>query len=580
MRGRRSRIALRSIRATRVRNVNSYDAPSLRSRRGAPDRSADGDRERGRSLSAARGRAGARARPARPSARGPEGKRARARRAFARPAVRAQGQRPRLSRSGVRAPQCGEPAHAVGFRGLRAACADRNHRLQQSPERGRLRRRRAGAGAARGRHARGVRRRQDRTRRHPLSRFRACVSPCADRRPRARARAALAQSARQWSGFAAIKVEAEPDPGPRRRACRRDPDHHHRGRAGISRRGGEAGRPRHPGRRQSRPCARGRRRADRAGARLRRSSRRLPRARGRPADSVRLRRAQARAHRRRDRRAARGPRPGPPPSPASGEGRRRAPTSRCSNRSGSPPRTCCLRRPWSRAPDSWASARNSIRRGHRSIFRKSGRRFSAENATTQRESNDHDLIHDTTILTLDAQDRVIDNGHVLLRDGAIAAVGVGQLRRLGRHRPSYRRRGPSGRPRPRQCALPFAVEHHGGLRRPAEPSGLHVAHAGAHLAPHAGRNSPERAAHRLWPADQRDDRRDRPLSRPALHRRRHGCGALRLAGKRHARCARDALLRRRIQRHLSEGACARRPARNAWPRWKSSSRRAAASCAT
>src|SRR5215467_6373688 len=36
------------------------------------------------------------------------------------------------------------------------------------------------------------------------------------------------------------------------------------------------------------------------------------------------------------------------------------------------------------------------------------------------------LIHDATILTLDAQDRVIDNGHVLVRDGAIAAVGSGR----------------------------------------------------------------------------------------------------------------------------------------------------------
>jgi cytosine/adenosine deaminase-related metal-dependent hydrolase len=36
------------------------------------------------------------------------------------------------------------------------------------------------------------------------------------------------------------------------------------------------------------------------------------------------------------------------------------------------------------------------------------------------------LIHDTTILTLDPQDRVIDNGYVLLRDGTIAAVGAGR----------------------------------------------------------------------------------------------------------------------------------------------------------
>ena len=46
------------------------------------------------------------------------------------------------------------------------------------------------------------------------------------------------------------------------------------------------------------------------------------------------------------------------------------------------------------------------------------------------------LIHDTTILMLDAQDRVIDNGHVLIRDGDIAAVGAG--RRDGSERIDHR----------------------------------------------------------------------------------------------------------------------------------------------
>jgi 5-methylthioadenosine/S-adenosylhomocysteine deaminase len=36
------------------------------------------------------------------------------------------------------------------------------------------------------------------------------------------------------------------------------------------------------------------------------------------------------------------------------------------------------------------------------------------------------LIHDATILTLDAEDRVIDSGYVLVRDGAIAAVSTGR----------------------------------------------------------------------------------------------------------------------------------------------------------
>ena len=49
------------------------------------------------------------------------------------------------------------------------------------------------------------------------------------------------------------------------------------------------------------------------------------------------------------------------------------------------------------------------------------------------------LLHDATILTLDAQDRVIDNGHVLVRDGAIAAVGAGRYGGPEMHRPPHRR---------------------------------------------------------------------------------------------------------------------------------------------
>ena len=154
---------------------------------------------------------------------------------------------------------------------------------------------------------------------------------------------ALALSARQWPDFDAIKVEAEPDPA--RAAALAD----------VILTITTADAPVFPGaavkpgalvilgganRAHAREAddaliARARVFADHLDGCLERA--------GDLRDSARLRRAQARAHRRRDRRAARRPRRRLC-SPASGEGGR-APTSRCSNRSGSPPRTCCLPRP-------------------------------------------------------------------------------------------------------------------------------------------------------------------------------------------------------------------------------------------
>ena len=203
------------------------------------------------------------------SARRPERKRARARRPFAWPAVRAQGQCSCLSRRRIRAPQCSEPAHTVGFRGLRAARPHRDDRRSTitAPRR--------------------VSPRPRRSSRHPMPQRLRCSVPARSRprpsaislsvRPfrqvlivgRGRERAtALAAAARHWPGLAAIKVDAEPDPA--RAAQVADviltittADAPVFPGAAV-----EAGRPHHPRRCQPRPRARGRRRADGAGARV------------------------------------------------------------------------------------------------------------------------------------------------------------------------------------------------------------------------------------------------------------------------------------------------------------------------
>ncbi len=131
------------------------------------------------------------------------------------------------------------------------------------------------------------------------------------------------------------------------------------------------------------------------------------------------------------------------------------------------------------------------------------------------------LLHDAMILTLDPAKPQIEHGYVLVRDTRIEAVAAGEYR--GAEAPDQRIDCSNKliAPGPDQFAHPFPVEHDGGLRRPPEPSFVHVADPGAHprRTPDEIRLSVLLTAYGLLSCGTNG--RNRPFPGPALHARRH-----------------------------------------------------------